>query len=71
MANIEKDYRKAVHFKPSEYNSNVRCLNGSAHISRTLDINQVTCEKCLNESTYKDYWGNFFKELREGKIYIN
>ena len=58
--NIEPDYKKAIHFRPSENNKNVRCLNGSAYIRRTLDINKVTCAKCLDKKHNVNYWNHFF-----------
>lgn len=56
MKPIEKDYKKAVHFRPMKDNGNVRCLNGSAHINASYNIEDVTCEKCLNPDTHKNYW---------------
>lgn len=47
---------EAVHYRPRTDNHNVRCLNGSAHIKRTTDITKVTCEKCKDEATYREYW---------------
>ena len=49
-------YREMVHFKPFNDNGNVRCLNGDAHARRTTDINKVTCIKCLNPNTGKNFW---------------
>jgi len=57
----ELHYLDAVHFRPMQDNSNVRCLNGSAHLKETRDIRLVTCEKCLNKNTCKRYWANATK----------
>lgn len=58
------DYKIAIHYLPSHENHNVRCLNGSAHIKRTHNINEVTCELCKNPETNKPYWlvGMFFNK---------
>lgn len=51
------DYRTQVHFLPMPgKNTNVRCLNGSAHIARTSDIKEVTCPLCLDPNTKAQYW---------------
>lgn len=55
MSTINPDYRTAIHFQPLASNSNVRCLNGSAHVFTTRDINEVTCEQCLNPETAKEF----------------
>jgi hypothetical protein len=45
-----------IHFRPFNDSFNVRCLNGSAHASRTSDITKVNCLECLNPKTNKDFW---------------
>jgi hypothetical protein len=45
-----------IHFRPFGDNGNVRCLNGSAHARNTNDLKRVTCLKCLNPNTAKDFW---------------
>ena len=62
MKTIENDYRKAIHYQPINNYRNVRCLNGSAHIRRTTDINFVTCAKCLDKNTFKRFWNEKIKE---------
>lgn len=61
MNNINKEvklhYKDAVHFLPLfPISRNVRCLNGSAHLHVTEDINKVTCELCKNPNTNKEFF---------------
>ena len=54
---VDFDYKTATHFKPlSKITSNVRCLNGSAHVKTTTHIEDVTCALCLDAKTHQDYW---------------
>jgi hypothetical protein len=64
---LNNDYLEQTHFLPIKNYSNVRCLNGSAHIKRSTDINDVTCPLCLNEETHKSFW----KEKENDGRYIN
>ena len=58
-----------VHFRPFKDTYNVRCLNGSIHAKRTYDINKVTCSKCLNSNTRKNFWFDYEKKNgNENKI---
>ncbi len=50
---------QVIHFRPSNKTANVRCLNGSAHVSETFDINYVTCELCKDSNTNKKFWVRF------------
>jgi hypothetical protein len=45
-----------IHFRPFQDSWNVRCLNGSAHASRTHDIRLVTCPICKDKEANKDFW---------------
>lgn len=53
-----------VHYQPLSYNSNVRCLNGSAHIRRTTDYKQVTCALCKDPRTNAAHWAQVREEFR-------
>lgn len=48
-AKPDHNYRTATHYTlPDEpYKGNYACLNGSAHLIRTDNINEVSCVKCL------------------------
>lgn len=68
LSNTCKPYGDLVHFLPYRYeNSNVRCLNGSAHVLVTDNIKNVTCPKCKNKKTAKEYWSHWEKE--HGKVF--
>ena len=58
-----------VHFRPFNDSGNVRCLNGDAHAIETTDINKVTCPKCLNPNTGKDFWHRH--EMKHGNVHKN
>jgi hypothetical protein len=58
-----------IHFKPFSDNGNVRCLNGNIHRTCTTDIRRVTCLKCLNPNTNKDFW--FKHEQKRGNAHKN
>jgi hypothetical protein len=45
-----------IHFRPSEHTKNVRCLNGSAHVKFTYDIDVVTCPLCKDEKNHASFW---------------
>ncbi len=63
-----------VHFRPSTETANVRCLNGSAHVSETFDINLVTCPLCLNPNTNVEFWyknGQLKSFKQRGNISFN
>ena len=45
-----------VHYKPFRDNSNVRCLNGSAHRRYSEDLKEVTCPKCKDPKTAEGFW---------------
>lgn len=45
-----------IHFRPSDKTGNVRCLNGSAHVRQTFDINSVTCPLCKDIKTNSSFW---------------
>lgn len=47
---------KLIHYRPLPNNTNVRCLNGDYHRKEASRISEVTCPKCKNPSTSKDYW---------------
>jgi len=55
-----------VHFRPFTSTWNVRCLNGSYHAARTTNIEHVTCPKCLNPKTAKDFWFDY--EQKHGNV---
>jgi len=59
---------EAVHFHPMDDNGNVRCLNGSAHIRATRDIEAVTCTKCKDKNHAKNFWAEKEAEKRMGKV---
>ena len=56
-----------IHFRPFKDSYNVRCLNGSAHVNRTYDINRVTCTKCLNPNKNKKFWHEH--ETKKGNVH--
>ena len=56
-----------IHYKPSEYSYNVRCLNGSAHALRTQDITRVTCKLCRSKKHNKTWWDEHFKKVELGR----
>jgi len=45
-----------IHFRPSSQTRNVRCLNGSAHVQTSSDINKVTCPLCKDSKTNAEFW---------------
>ena len=47
---MQKYYLNVVHYLPSDDTANVACLNGSAHLRTSIDLNQVTCQKCLDNT---------------------
>lgn len=51
--------KEIIHFRPYWNSRNVHCLNGSAHVNATSNIKEVTCLKCLNPNTAKDFWHRF------------
>ena len=53
---MSSNYLTQTHFQPIQNYMNVRCLNGSAHIKKTTDINKVTCPLCLDKETHKSFW---------------
>lgn len=57
-----------IHYTPLPNSRNVRCLNGSAHIYGTSDLNGVTCPLCLDISTHREYWSEkrelYYQQLR-------
>lgn len=53
-----------IHFHPLPFNGNVRCLNGSAHVSYSYDIKDVTCPLCKDKNTARGFWLNAIKKER-------
>jgi hypothetical protein len=53
-----------IHFKPFAHNSNVRCLNGSAHAHYSSEIDRVTCPLCLDPNHKKEHWAIVQEEYR-------
>lgn len=47
-----------IHYRPSPKSNNVRCLNGSAHVQTSSDMNAVTCTECKNYHTNSNFWFN-------------
>jgi hypothetical protein len=64
---IDDDYKTAIHYQPNYKNANVACLNGSAHVKKTLKKEEVNCEKCLDamkeQTPFKMYIQKLSKEL--------
>jgi hypothetical protein len=56
MDNTTNDYRNQTHYQPIQGYHNVKCLNGSAHISKTTDITKVTCPLCLTVNLNSEFW---------------
>lgn len=45
-----------IHYQPNSKNPNARCLTGDGHRKMSQNIQEVTCEKCLNPDTCYKYW---------------
>lgn len=56
---------KRIHLRPCEANRNVQCLNGSAYTKQTFNIDEVTCEVCLDGEQGKKYWEHYFATDKE------
>ena len=57
------DWKDLVHFRPSAYTHNVRCLNGWAHVKVSSFKEHVTCPICKDEKANAD----FFAEIEARK----
>ena len=61
-----------IHFQPFTDRHDVRCLNGSFHAKRTVDISKVTCSKCLNPETGQGFWSRHeHKKGNANKVFPN
>jgi hypothetical protein len=52
-----------IHFRPSQKSNNVRCLNGSAHVQTSSDINKVTCTICRDSKSNTNFWYRFITKF--------
>ena len=56
-------YKNLIHYRPlPSVTLNVRCLNGSAHVLTSEDIESVTCPLCKDPLyAFSDFWADKFR----------